>query len=70
MILPNKLFSYNQSVLSKIPSFLESLDRPQTPKELYLNMWNLWMCWIAYTHFIKLRLIRKGESINAKGDIL
>lgn len=40
MILPNKLFSYNQSVLSKIPSFLESLDRPQTPKELYLNMRN------------------------------
>lgn len=37
MLLPNKLFSFNQSVLSKIPIFLKSLDEPQTPKELYFN---------------------------------
>ncbi len=32
MILPNKLFSYNDSALSKIPSILEALKlRPMTP---------------------------------------
>ena len=41
MILPNKLFSYNQSALAKMPIFLHTLDKPQTPKELYRNMHNV-----------------------------
>lgn len=35
MILPNKLFSYNDSVLSKIPSVLSVLKlQPMTPVDL------------------------------------
>ena len=34
MILPNKLFSYNESVLSKIPCVLSNLSSPKTPVEL------------------------------------
>ncbi|MGO5593716.1 ABC-three component system middle component 7 [Acidaminococcus sp. HCP3S3_G9_1] len=34
MILPNKLFSYNESVLSKIPCVLSNLGSPKTPVEL------------------------------------
>lgn len=40
MLLPNKLFSYNQSVLSKLPAFLTELDNPTTPKDLYKSMHN------------------------------
>lgn len=35
MILPNKLFSYNESALSKIPFILHSLNIPRTPNYLY-----------------------------------
>lgn len=41
MLLPNKLFSYNQSVLSKLPTFLTALDKPTNPKYLYLSMKNV-----------------------------
>ena len=34
MILPNKLFSYNESTLSKIPLILNALKKETTPKEL------------------------------------
>lgn len=34
MILPNKLFSYNDSILSKLPYVLKNLDTPKTPIEL------------------------------------
>lgn len=40
MLLPNKLFSYNQTVLSKLPIFMSSLDSSKTPKELYKNLQN------------------------------
>ena len=38
MLLPNKLFSYNQSVLSKLPAFMKSLDTPKYTRELYQLM--------------------------------
>lgn len=38
MLLPNKLFSYNQSTLSKLPIFLRSLEEPQSPKTLYHSL--------------------------------
>lgn len=38
MLLPNKLFSYNQSILSKLPAFIKSLDTPKDPKTLYQYM--------------------------------
>lgn len=41
MLLPNKLFSYNHSVLSKLPTFLTALDKPTNPKYLYLSMKNI-----------------------------
>ena len=34
MILPNKLFSYNDSILSKLPSILFVLDTPKSPVEI------------------------------------
>lgn len=34
MLLPNKLFSYNESVLSNIPLILCCLTVPRTPQEL------------------------------------
>lgn len=36
MLLPNKLFSYNESVLSKLPLILRCLTVPRTPKELLI----------------------------------
>jgi len=38
MILPNKLFSYNESVLSKLPLILRELDQPKTPQELRVGL--------------------------------
>lgn len=38
MLLPNKLFSYNQSILSKLPPLLRMLDEPQKPIDLYHAM--------------------------------
>lgn len=40
MLLPNKLFSYNQSILSKLPIFMKNLDTPKNPKMLYQYMNN------------------------------
>jgi len=40
MLLPNKLFSYNESVLSKLPIILRALDKPKTPHELLLSLQN------------------------------
>jgi hypothetical protein len=41
MLLPNKLFSYNESVLSKLPLILRELDQPKTPRELLLSLGNI-----------------------------
>ena len=41
MLLPNKLFSYNESVLSKLPLILRELDQPKTPHELILSLDNI-----------------------------
>ena len=41
MLLPNKLFSYNESVLSKLPLILRELDQPKTPHELLLSLSNI-----------------------------
>lgn len=40
MLLPNKLFSYNESVFSKLPIILRVLDQPKTPHELLLILQN------------------------------
>lgn len=40
MLLPNKLFSYNESVLSQLPLILRELDQPKTPNELLVNLGN------------------------------
>ncbi|RVU55873.1 ABC-three component system middle component 7 [Anaerosphaera multitolerans] len=34
MLLPNKLFSYSETALSKIPYVLEVLDEPLSPSEI------------------------------------
>lgn len=34
MLVPSKLFSYNESVLSKLPLILRELEQPKTPHEL------------------------------------
>lgn len=34
MRLPNKLFSYNESVLAKLPILLDLLREPKTPHQL------------------------------------
>jgi hypothetical protein len=34
MLLPNKLFSYSETALSKIPYVLEVLDEPLSPYEI------------------------------------
>ena len=38
MLLPNKLFSYNESVLSHFPRVLSILNQPLSVKELYLRV--------------------------------
>lgn len=38
MLLPNKLFSYNQSVLSKLPFILRELETQSSPRELFLSL--------------------------------
>lgn len=40
MLLPNKLFSYNESVLWQLPLILRELDQPKTPNELLVNLGN------------------------------
>jgi hypothetical protein len=41
MLLPNKLFSYNESVLPKLPLILQELDQPKTPHELLAGLGNI-----------------------------
>lgn len=41
MLLPNKLFSYNESVLPKLPLILQELDQPKTPHELLASLDNI-----------------------------
>jgi hypothetical protein len=41
MLLPNKLFSYNESVLSKLPLILRELDQPKTPHEFLASLDNI-----------------------------
>ena len=41
MLLTNKLFSYNESVLSKLPLILRELDQPKPPHELLLSLGNI-----------------------------
>lgn len=38
MLLPNKLFSYEETVLPLLPSILRTLEQPKTPKELCLYL--------------------------------
>jgi hypothetical protein len=38
MLLPNKLFSYNESVLPKLPLILRELEQPKTPHELLITL--------------------------------
>ena len=38
MLLPNKLFSYNESVLPLFAPILNSLEEPKTPKELFFEV--------------------------------
>lgn len=40
MLLPNKLFSYNESVLPLFAPILSSLEKPKTPKELFFEVRN------------------------------
>lgn len=40
MLLPNKLFSYNESALSLFAPILSSLEEPKTPKELFYKVRN------------------------------
>lgn len=41
MLLPNKLFAYQDSVLPLLPEILRQLDEPQTPNELAQNLSHL-----------------------------
>ena len=41
MLLPNKLFSYNESVLPKLPLILQELDQPKTTHELLASLDNI-----------------------------
>ena len=38
MLLPNKLFSYEETVLPLLSVILRALDKPKTPKELCLYL--------------------------------
>ena len=38
MLLPNKLFSYNEGILSKLPVILNNLSTPLSPKQLYYEI--------------------------------
>lgn len=40
MLLPNKLFSFNDSVLPLFAPILSSLEEPKTPKELFFEICN------------------------------
>lgn len=40
MLLPNKLFSYNESALPLFAPILSSLAEPKTPKELFFEVHN------------------------------
>lgn len=77
MLLPNKLFSYNQSVLSKLHSFLTELDEATTPKDLYQNMLNAITSPMEFMEVLdclyalnKMILMMKGCCTDVKRNIL
>lgn len=68
MILPNKLFSFNDSVLSKMPSILYNLDTPKTPVEL------LYLCKnikgpVELVDILDCLCALKKITLNDKGEI-
>lgn len=68
MILPNKLFSYNDSILSKLPSVLKNLNTPKTPVEL-LHLCKDINSPIELVDILDCLYALKKITLNDKGEI-
>lgn len=68
MILPNKLFSYNNSILSKMPCVLYNLDTPKTPVEL-LHLCRNIMGPVELVDVLDGLYALKKITLNNKGEI-
>ena len=65
MILPNKLFSYNDSILSKLPSILFVLDTPKSPVEILRLCRNI----KGPVELVDILYALKKIRLNDKGEI-
>lgn len=69
MLLPNKLFSYNQSVLSKLPAFLTALDKPTNPKDLYQSVRGVPMSPIEFMEILDCLYALNKIAIDNEGRL-
>ncbi len=69
MLLPNKLFSYNQSVLSKLPAFLTALDKPINPKALYQSVRGVPMSPIEFMEILDCLYALNKIAIDNEGRL-
>lgn len=68
MILPNKLFSYNDSILSKMPCILYNLNTPKTPVEL-LHLCRAIKGPVELVDVLDCIYALKKITLNEKGEI-
>ena len=69
MLLPNKLFSYNESVLSKLIPILRLLDSPKSPSTLLQSLGNRISNPIELIDVLDCLYALKKIQINNEGKI-
>lgn len=71
MLLPNKLFSYEESVLPLLPKIMRALDEPKSPKELLLEVCSSSTDTLRFIDALdclyamqRIRLIEEGKIVS------
>ena len=69
MLLPNKLFSYNESVLSHFPRVLSILNQPLSVRELYLRVMPIISDPIEFIQLLDCLYALGKIDFNETGDL-
>lgn len=69
MLLLNKLFSYNESVLSHFPRVLSILNQPLSVKELYLRVMPIISDPIEFIQLLDCLYALGKIDFNETGDL-
>ena len=69
MLLPNKLFSYNESVSSHFPRVLSILNQPLSVKELYLRVMPIISDPIEFIQLLDCLYALGKIDFNETGDL-